>query len=193
MAEILLLHHIHGRTNGVLGFAHRLRAEGHVVHTPDLYGGRTFATMAEAQAFASQVGFDTLLERGVRAADDLPPDVVYAGFSLGVMAAQKLAQTRLGARGALLLHSFVPPEYFGAWPPGLPAQVHGMLSDPFFAGEGDLAAARTAAAQSPEIEIFTYRGQQHLFADASLASYDAHAATAMLERCLAFLTTLDAV
>jgi hypothetical protein len=40
--------------------------------------------------------------------------VVYAGFSLGVLPAQSLAQTRSGALGALLFHSCVPVSEFGS-------------------------------------------------------------------------------
>ena len=75
------------------------------MHTPDLFDGRTFPSIDEGMAHAKEIGFDDILERGVRVADDLPAELVYAGFSLGEMAAQKLAQTRPGARGALLFYS----------------------------------------------------------------------------------------
>jgi len=42
MAEVILFHHAQGLTDGVGAFADDLRAAGHVVHTPDLYEGRTF-------------------------------------------------------------------------------------------------------------------------------------------------------
>ena len=100
MAEVLLFHHAQGRTAGVVAFADELRDAGHAVHTPDLYEGRTFATLDDGLAYASEVGFDNLLDRGAGAADALPDELVYAGFSLGVMAAQKLAQTRAARGGA---------------------------------------------------------------------------------------------
>lgn len=191
MAEVLLFHHAQGLTQGVVAFADRLRAAGHTVHTPDLYDGHVFATLDDGVAYAQQVGFDEVQQRGVRSADDLPPALVYAGFSLGVMAAQPLAQTRPGAVGALLCESCVPPAEFGsAWPTGVPVQVHGMDADPFFAGEGDIDAARALVAEVDDGELFTYPGDHHLFADSSLASYDADAAALLTERALTFLARL---
>ena len=193
MAEIALFHHAQGLTDGVIAFADRLRAAGHTVHTPDLYEGRTFATLEEGLDHARSIGFDTLLEAGVVAGEALSPEIVYAGFSLGVMPAQKLAQTRAGARGALLFDACIPVSEFGeAWPDGVPVQVHGMDNDPFFAEEGgDIDAARDLVASTDQAKLFLYPGNVHLFADASLPGYDAAATTLMLGRVLDFLSALD--
>ena len=143
MAEVLLFHHAQGQTAGFHAFADELRDAGHTVHTPDLYDGRTFPTLEEGIAYAGEVGFMEILERGVRTADELPSELVYAGFSLGVMPAQKLAQTRPGARGALLFYSCIPTSEFGSsWPADVPVQIHGMDADPIFVDEGDIDAAR---------------------------------------------------
>src|SRR5574341_262962 len=143
MAEVLLFHHAQGQTAGFRAFADELRRAGHIVHAPDLYDGRTFATLDDGVAHARRVGFGELFERGVRAADRLPNELVYAGFSLGVPPAQKLAQTRGGARGALLFYSCVPTSEFGtSWPADVPVQIHAMDADPLFVDEGDLDAAR---------------------------------------------------
>ncbi len=99
MAEVVLFHHAQGLTAGTLAFADRLRGAGHTVHLPDLYEGRVFASLDEGVAFARSVGFDVLLDRGVRFAEELPHAVVYAGISLGALPAQQLAQTRGGAAG----------------------------------------------------------------------------------------------
>jgi len=189
MAEIALFHHAQGLTDGVVAFADRLRATGHTVHTPDLYEGRTFATLDEGLDHARSIGFDTLLDAGVAAGEVMPPEIVYAGFSLGVMPAQKLAQTRAGARGALLFDACIPVSEFGeAWPDGVPVQVHGMDNDPFFAEEGgDIDAARDLVASTDQAELFLYPGNVHLFADASLPGYDQAAAELMLGRVLDFL------
>ena len=136
MAEIVLFHHVLGLTPGIGAFADELRAAGHVVHTPDLLDGHTFPTLDEGMAYARTVGFETILDRGVAAAEVLGPELVYAGFSMGVMPAQKLAQTREGASGALFFDSCLPVTEFGdRWPKGVPVQVHGMEADPMFAGE----------------------------------------------------------
>ncbi len=190
MTEVLLFHHAQGLTPGVVAFADALRAEGHIVHTPDLYDGRTFPTLDEGMAHAKSLGFDDILERGVRTADDLPADIVYAGFSLGEMAAQKLAQTRPGARGALLFYSCIPISgewAFGPWPEGVPVQIHGMDADPIFVGEGDVDAAREIVATVEDAELFLYPGDQHYFADSSLPSYDAEATALLTRRVLDFL------
>ena len=189
MAEVVLFHHAQGLTSGVLAFADELRLAGHTVHTPDVFEGRTFATVEEGIGFAKEVGFAEVFERGVRAAEELPPELVYAGFSLGAMPAQSLAQTRPGARGALLFHSCVPTSEFGSgWPDGVPVQVHGMDGDPFFAGEGDIDAARALVDEAEDAELFVYPGDQHLFADSSLASYDPEAAALLTQRVLEFLS-----
>jgi dienelactone hydrolase len=188
MAEVVLYHHAQGRTAGVEAFAAELREAGHVVHVPDLYEGHTFETLDDGVAYASQTGFDTLVERGVAAADGLGDALVYAGFSLGVMPAQRLAQTRAGAKGALLFYSCLPVSEFGdAWPAGVPVQIHGMDADPFFAGEGDIDAASDLVASADQAELFVYPGKEHLFADSSLPSYDLAAADLLMRRVLEFL------
>jgi Dienelactone hydrolase and related enzymes len=190
MAEVLLFHHAQGQTTGFLAFADELRRAGHTVHAPDLYDGRTFDSLDEGVAYAGEIGFGEVIERGVRAADGLPGELVYAGFSLGVLPAQKLAQTRPGARGALLFHSCVPTSEFGSsWPADVPVQVHAMEADPFFVDEGDIDAARALVESAEHAELFLYPGDQHLFADDSLPSYDANAAALLSLRVLDFLGT----
>ncbi|HEY1572290.1 MAG TPA: dienelactone hydrolase family protein [Pseudonocardiaceae bacterium] len=188
MAEVVLFHHVLGLTSGVVAFADRLRTGGHTVRTPDLYDGRTFETVADGASYRDEIGFGELVQRGVRSVDGLPAELVYAGFSLGVLPAQYLAQTRAGARGALLFESFVPVTEFGdGWPAGLPVQVHGMDADPFFAGEGDVDEARTLVDTTPGAELFLYPGDKHLFADNSLPSYEPAAAELLEQRVLEFL------
>src|SRR6266852_2320649 len=188
MAEVLLLHHAHGLTPGCLSFADRLRAAGHVVHTPDLYDGKTFTELAEGVGYAKHIGFDTIIERGRRAADSLPDEIVYAGFSLGVLPAQMLAQTRPGAKGALLYHSCLPlAEFGGTWPDDVPVQVHAMDADPWFVGEGDIDAAHELLKANWDAALFLYPGDKHLFADTSLPDYDEAAAALLMQRSLGLL------
>jgi dienelactone hydrolase len=188
MSEVLLFHHALGRTPGFSGFADELRQAGHTVHTPDLFEGRTFETLEAGVAHAQEIGFGEVIGRGVRAAEGLPAELVYAGFSLGVLPAQMLAQTRAGARGALLYYSCVPVTEFGTrWPAGVPVQVHGMDADPIFVGEGDVDAARELVKSADAAELFLYPGDQHYFADPTLPSYDPEAAALLLRRTLAFL------
>jgi dienelactone hydrolase len=189
MAEVLLYHHIQGLTDGVRAFADDLRQAGHTVHAPDLFDGRTFGSIEEGFGFARDAGFDALRDRGAAAADRLDPGLVYAGFSWGVTIAQRLAQTRPGARGALLMDSCLPVKEFGdAWPDGVPVQIHGKEGDEFF--DEDLPAARELADSTAAAELFVYPGDQHLFADSSLDAYDPEAAALLMERVKAFLASV---
>ena len=191
MAEIVLFHHAQGLTPGVTAFADELRHAGHIVHTPDLFDGQIFDSIEKGMSFVKELGFSEVMKRGEGAVEGLPAELVYAGCSLGVVLAQKLAQTRPGARGALLFYSCVPVSEFGkAWPKGVPVQVHGMDADPIFVGEGDIDAARALVAEAEEAELFLYPGDQHYFADNSLPSYDAEATALLLQRVLKFLTAL---
>ena len=188
MAVVVLFHSAQGQTAGFHAFAEELRAAGHTVHTPDLFDGRTFATIEDGVAYAQELGFpEEILARGASAAEMLPNEVVYAGFSLGVLPAQRLAQTRPGARGAVLFYACVPAELFGPWPAHLPAQIHGMDHDPVFIGEGDIDAARQIVETADDAELFLYPGDQHYFADSSLPSYDAEATRLLTARVLEFL------
>ncbi len=188
MAEILLFHHALGLTQGVRAFADELRAAGHTVHTPDMYEGKTFTNLDDGVGYARQTGFQTVIDRGLAAVDGLPPGLVYAGFSLGVMAAQQLAQTRPGAKGALLFDSCAPVTEFGErWPEGVPVQIHIMEDDPW-AAEGDLQAAKELTWSTKGAELFLYPGDQHLFADSSAPGYDEKAASLLKERVLRFLS-----
>jgi dienelactone hydrolase len=190
MAEVLLFHHAQGLTPGVQAFADELRAAGHTVHTPDLFDGRTFESIDEGMAYIKGNGMDQMVEKGERTADDMPNELVYAGFSFGEMIAQKLAQSRPGARGALLFYSCIPISgewAFGPWPDGVPVQIHGMDADPIFVGEGDVEAAREIVEKVQDAELFLYPGDQHYFADSSLPSYDRDATALLTRRVLEFL------
>ncbi|WP_157008838.1 dienelactone hydrolase family protein [Agromyces laixinhei] len=192
MSEVLLFHHALGPNEGLRAFADELRRAGHTVHSPDLFEGRTFATIDDGVAYADEVGWGEIMTRGDRAAEALTNDLVYLGFSLGVVPAQKLAQTRPGARGALFVSSCLPVAEFGGWPAGVPAQIHGMDADPIFIGEGDLDAARELVSSADDAELFLYPGDQHYFADSSLPSYDAGATELLTQHVLGFLARAGA-
>ena len=195
MAELVLFHHVQGLTDGVRAFAEELRGGGHTVHTPDLFDGELRATIEDGMALVERIGEGTLDARVNESVAALPAGLVYGGFSFGVMGAQRLAQTRPGARGALMYEAFISltAEWaFGPWPDGLPVQVHGMDKDPYFALEGDLDAARELAELiGPALaEVFTYPGDKHLFTDSSLPSYDPAATALVLRRSREFLDRL---
>lgn len=187
MAEVVLFHHAQGLTPGVVAFADEIRRAGHTVHTPDLFEGQLFDTLEQGMAHVEAMGFGEVLQRGAQAVRELPAELVYAGFSLGVVPAQSLAQTRAGAKGAVFMYSCVPASEFGSWPAGVPVQIHGMDADPIFVDEGDIDAARALVEEAEDGQLFLYPGDQHYFADSSLPSYDADATALLTERVLAFL------
>ena len=194
MADVVLFHHVQGLTDGVRAFADGLSSGGHTVHTPDLFGGERPASVEDGVALVKRLG-DELSERTSKAVADLPPGLVYAGISFGGSTAQELAQTRPGARGALLYESCLPVTgewAVGPWPDDVPVQIHGMDQDPFFALEGDIDAARdlVATVGADLAKLFVYPGDRHLFTDSSLPSYDAIATELVLQRSLKFLSKL---
>ena len=194
MAEVVLFHHVQGLTNGVRAFAERLRSGGQTVHAPHMFYGETAPSVEEGLAIVQRIGDETLDQRVDAAVDTRPAGLVFAGFSFGGAIAQRLTQTRPGARGALLYESCLPitGEWaVGPWPAGVPVQIHGMDKDPFFGLEGDIDAARELVASVPDLaELFVYPGNVHLFTDSSLPSYDPAAAEQVLERSLEFLGRL---
>ena len=170
-----------------MAFADDLRAEGHTVHTPDLYAGATFDDVEAGVAHAKSIGFDVLTGRARDVASLLRKDLVYAGFSLGVVPAQTLAQTRRGARGAVFMHAAIPPSEFETpWPAGVPMQIHTMEGDEL----GDVGVARELAAANPDVQLYLYPGSGHLFTDRGTADYDAAAAALVRDRFLELLAGL---
>ncbi|WPF83050.1 dienelactone hydrolase family protein [Sanguibacter sp. 4.1] len=193
MADVLLFHHALGLTPGVETFAELLRAAGHDVRTPDLFEGRLFDDIDSGVAHASEIGFGTIMRRGAEAAEGTPPGAVYIGFSLGVVPAQRLAQTTPGAGGAVLVSACLPVSEFGEeWPAGVPVRVVATEADPFFVDEGDIDAARQLVEASPDAELLLLPGSAHLFADPGHESYDAEAAGVLTDHVLALLAQVDA-
>ena len=190
MAEVLLFHHVLGRTSGMEALAERFRAAGHTVHQPDLFEGLVFDDREEGSAYVREIGFDTIVERGRLVAEALPRELVYAGVSLGALPAQLLTQTRLGARGAFLVSAAIEPSEFGApWPAGVPVQIHLKEGDPLLV-EGDLDAARSIVATVPDAELFLYPGSGHLFTELGHADHDAAAADLFVGRAAELLARL---
>ncbi|UWX96862.1 dienelactone hydrolase family protein [Arthrobacter zhaoxinii] len=192
MANVLLFHHALGLTSGMDAFAEVLREAGHTVTVPDLYDGRTFTDLEDGVAYAQEIGMDTIEELGVSIANRFPAEMVYIGFSLGVIPAQRLAQTRPGARGAVLVSGCIPLGAFAdTWPAGVPVQIHGMDADEEFVDSGDLDAAENLAASTPDAELFLYMGASHLFADISQPDYDMDAAFTLTRLVLRLLERAD--
>ncbi len=193
MVEVLLFHHIQGLTEGVRAFADQLRAGGHTVHTPDLFDGQIFDSIESGFAYTRSLEEGAIDERVNAAVDGLPDDLVYAGISYGVPPALQLTVKRPGARGLLMLESAMPiaGEWaVGPFPDGVPLQIHGAEGDEYFGEDRPFADEAVALLGAERAELFVYPGEQHLFTDSSLPSYDAEAAALVTERTLAFLDRL---
>jgi dienelactone hydrolase len=186
MADILLLHSIRGLRDFERSAAERLRAAGHRVVTPDLFGGEVPATREEGFAIEERLWPEPLLGRARAAAEALPAEAVLAGFSMGAAVAAQIWADRPATAGLLLMHGLgEPPD---APRPGVPVQVHLAEPDPFVPEDG-LAEWR-AAAGGVAAEVFRYPGVGHLFTDGSIDDYDAEAAALLWRRALAFLDGL---
>ena len=185
MADVLLFHHVCGPTAGIEDLADRLRDAGHTVTVPDLLDGRTFATVDEGVEHVEAVGFDTVVARGVAAAEDLPEGLVYIGVSLGNMPAMRLAVQRPGARAVVCLEGIVSPTHYGAWPVGLPLQAHAMRDDDW----AEVPILETVVSDC-DGELHLYDGDAHLFTDSSLPVYDEAVTSLVTQRVLALLARL---
>ena len=186
MVDVVVFHHAQGLTDGVLQFAEELRSVGHRVSAPDLYDGAAFDTVVDGVAYAENVGTDTILGRAAEAVSELPARMVYAGFSLGAMAAQMFTQTRPNAQGALLYHGGSPTSRFSRpWPAGVRLQIHTMDADEWM----ELNEAESLRDEVAGAELFVYPGSKHLFADSSLEDYDEDAAQLLVARTITFLAS----
>ncbi len=187
MADVVLFHHALGLTPGLLAIADELRAAGHTVTTPDLFEGRTFADIESGVAHAEEIGFDTIIERGIAAAAGADLDrFVAVGWSLGVMPAQRLAQTDPRVMAAVLCDSAVPIEVFGGeWPADVPVRVHLVDGDPF--AEEDRGAAEEIVAAAADGELVVHPGSGHLVADASAPAHDPVVARRILDSIVEFV------
>lgn len=184
IAEIILFHHAQGLTEGLRRMADRLRASGHVVHTPDMYSGVVFDRLDEGLAFASRIGHDAIEEVARRAARQHPHTDTVIGFSLGAFPAQLLAQEWIRIHQVALIAGGLPPhELVGDWRVDVRLALHAADPDdwvPPGALEPLLHHARGA-------EVYRYRGVRHMFADPSSPDYDADAADLFEERLFAWL------
>jgi dienelactone hydrolase len=192
VAHVVLFHHAQGLRPDVVAWADSLRKAGNEVETPDLYDGRTFERLEDGIAHRDELGVPTLIERAARFLDELPPDLVYAGFSMGSSTAHYFAVTRPGARGALLMHGTAPPRSLAGaeWPTSVPVQLHYSEHDLYLDAGNIEAFLQSVRRVGAPLEVFTYPGGRHLFADPDGPDYDQASAELMLERELEFLRRL---
>ena len=187
--EVVVYHLAYGRRPAIIEFADKLRAAGHLVHTPDLYDGEVFSDRNDAIRKIQEVGFVKLLERAAATVESVPHDLVYADFSNGGICAELLAAMRPGARGAILIHAPLMVRDLGwtVWPSNVPVQVHFAGKDPI-RNQAVIDALGVKVRQSgSDFEQFDYDAPGHLFADPAFPAYNANAAELMTRRVLEFL------
>lgn len=185
MAEIVLFHHAGGLTEGVRAFARTLGEAGHIVHTPDLFDGRTFADVHDGVAYADSVGEDVFAARAAEIVAPMASDLVYGGMSMGAARAAEQVLARPGARGAFFLYGAIAPSWWDTpWPPDVPSQAHVTEGDEWREPEVEAAYGT----EVPSAQLFVYPGSGHLFAEPGHPDYDAAAAGLATERVLAFLS-----
>jgi dienelactone hydrolase len=192
VAQVVLFHHAQGLRPDVVAWANSLREAGHEVRIPDLYDGVTFERLDDGIAHRDELGIPALIQKAGEFLEGLPEDLVYAGFSMGASTAHYFAVTRPGARGALLMHGTAPPQTLGGaeWPSGAPAQLHYAEGDPYLDTDNIEAFEQSVRGVGAPLEVFTYPGDRHLFADPEGPDYDEASAKLMLERELDFLAKL---
>lgn len=185
MAHVLLFHSVYGLRPAVLAAADRLRAAGHQVTTPDLYGVPAVDTVEEGFALFDKVGHETVLDRARAAARDLPAETVLAGLSMGAGVAGALLAERPAAGALLLLHGTGGgPE---AVRPGLPVQLHLADPDEYEPPDEVDEWQRAMTAAGSDLSVHRYPGLGHLWTDPDVPEHDAVAAAQTWERVLTFV------
>jgi dienelactone hydrolase len=189
--DIVLFHSALGLRPAVHDFAEALQAAGHTVHTPDLFDGETFDDLDSGKTKRDAIGIEALIGRAQAAVQALPEILVYAGFSMGVGAAEFLAATRPGARGALLMHGAFAPAVFGipAWP-AVPVEVHYAIGDPEVDEPAVVALEEAVTASGAPVAVHRYDRGGHLFEDAAYEGFDATSAEQLRQRAIAFIDSL---
>jgi dienelactone hydrolase len=190
--EIVLFHSAYGLRPAVAEFAEALRAEGHTVHTPDLFDGEVFSRLEDGLKKRDSVGIQGLMKKAAVVAAQTPGATVFAGFSLGAAAAFAAGVRLPGTRALVLMHGALDPTHMGihSWPKGISVQVHYARGDEWVEEESVLALQEAVRASGAGFESHQYDCKGHLFADNGLPDYDAASARLMTESVLGFLRAL---
>jgi dienelactone hydrolase len=196
MATVVLLHSALGLTSQVTAWADALRADGHDVVTPDMFGGVTFGEVDEAVAFVDANGGPPAFVDAARASISgatgarVEGPRVYAGFSFGAAVAEILALTEPDAIGLVVMHGALSPVWFDAleWPEGLTAQLHYAVDDPWIEPAENAAFLELADGACEE---FVYPGAGHLFGFEGWHEYDDEASHQMFEHVSDFVAQFD--
>lgn len=191
MGSVVIFHHVLGATEGLGLLAARVAEEtGVPVTIPDFFEGEQFATIDDGVAHVKALGFGTAIDRAVAMARDLEAPLIVAGFSLGVLPAQKLAQTDDRVVGAFLVDGAIPlGEFAEAWPASVALRIHMQRDDPW--SSEDVGAARDLVAASVDGALRLHEGSAHLAADSSAPGHSPDIAEAVAADFVEFVKALS--
>ncbi len=190
--QVVVFHSALGLRPAVRAFADQLSEAGHIVHTPDLFDGEVFDDLEHGMKKRDALGSEELAMRAQESVSGLPRGIVLAGFSMGAAAAEMIAGTRPGARGAVLMHGVLSPTALGleSWP-AVPVQVHYAANDPSVDPQEVTSLGYAVWAAGVTFDQHMYDGAPHLFEDWELEPGYEDFAAGMVERVITFLEDLD--
>jgi carboxymethylenebutenolidase len=196
---VLVLHAWWGLTEPFRQVCDRLAEAGFVALAPDLYHGKTTASVEEAQALGAALDQDVERWRGdiagamqfLRQHKATHPagghsKLAFVGFSLGDAYALDMSVTLADQIAALVV-------FYGSYP-GLDYRrasasylCHFAEEDPFEPAESVAQMEQELQAAGRPVTVYTYPGTKHWFFEDNRPEYDAEAARLAWERTIAFL------
>lgn len=193
-AGVLLLHAWWGLTPFFKTLCDRLAAAGFIALAPDLYRGRTTATIEEAQQLVRVADADEATPRTVRAAADYllahparsGAKLGVVGFSMGAWWAAQLAALAPEEIGAVVLYYGVVAADFAQASAAFLGHFGGR--DDFEPLDGVQAMEQELRAAGRDVSIHVYPQAGHWFCEEDRPdALDPEAADQAWERTLAFL------
>jgi carboxymethylenebutenolidase len=189
---VLVLHAWWGLNSFFKETCDRLAREGFVALAPDLYFGKTAATIDEAQALLEQRDSERMKSTATGALAYLHDHPAVRGDAVGALGFS------MGGAWAIFLSTLAPAElaavvvFYGCGEADFAAaraayQGHFAEGDEWEPDEEvhQMQAAMRAAER--EVTFYTYPGVKHWFFEANRPEYDRHAAELAWQRTGAFL------
>ena len=196
---VLVLHAWWGLTDVFKRVCDRLAEAGFVALAPDLYHGKTTASVEEAQALGAVLDQDVERWRGdiagamqfLRQHKATHPaggrgKLAFVGFSLGDAYALDMSVRMSDQIAAVVV-------FYGSYP-GLDYRrasasylFHFAEDDPFEPAESVAQMEQELQAAGRPVTVYTYPGTKHWFFEDNRPEYDAEAARLAWERTIAFL------
>lgn len=190
---VLVLHAWWGLTAVVKGVCDRLATEGFVAFAPDLYDGRTAATIDEAQELMAKRDAGRMRAVALAAMDRLRADSTVGEQAIGVVGFS------MGANWAFLLNELKPDDiaavvtFYGTGEMDFTASRAAYLGhyaeqDEFDPLESVRALEAEIRSAGREVTFHVYPGTRHWFFEQDRPdAYDAPAARLAWDRTTAFL------